>query len=386
MIPGFDFGDIGRTGFLDRYWQRRPLLLRGAIDPDRLQLPPEELAGLACEPEVESRLVRQQGPESWSLQHGPFEEADFAALPERDWTLLVQDVDKHLPEVARLLEAFDFIPDWRLDDIMISYAADGGGVGPHTDNYDVFLVQAAGRRRWRLSDADFTDEDLLPDCPLRVLRRFPVSEDLVLEPGDVLYLPPRVGHWGTALGECMTWSVGMRGPSDLELAAAWIAHLAERQRPHLRDHLAGEDDVPARLQASDLAAARELIAGIAPKQDAEFARWLGAFLTEPKPGFEIEPPEAAPDAATLAAWRTAGRVLLRHPWARLALVHLDERRLALCCQGEALTLPRALEPALERIAQHRRLPLDTLPAPADPTLLDTCLAELLSRGWLIPDD
>ncbi|HHI76939.1 MAG TPA: hypothetical protein ENJ94_07180, partial [Gammaproteobacteria bacterium] len=250
----------------------------------------------------------------------------------------------------------------------------------------VFLVQAAGRRRWRLSEADFTDEDLLPDCPLRVLRRFPVSEDLVLEPGDVLYLPPRVGHWGTALGECMTWSVGMRGPSDLELAAAWIAHLAERQRPHLRDHLAGDHTTPARLQASDLAAARELIAGIAPKQDAEFARWLGAFLTEPKPGFEIEPPEAAPDAATLAAWRTAGRVLLRHPWARLALVPLDERRLAFCCQGEALTLPRALEPALERIAQQRRLPLDTLPTPADPALLDACLAELLSRGWLIPDD
>lgn len=204
MTLELTFREISRERFLDEYWQKRPALLRQALPREVLALPPDELAGLACEPEVESRLVRQTGETDWALRHGPFDAEDFVDLPPSHWTLLVQDVDKHLPEVATLLEAFDFVPDWRLDDIMISYAVDGGGVGPHTDNYDVFLVQAAGTRRWRLSHREFTEKDLLDSCPLRVLREFPVDEDWLLEPGDVLYLPPKVGHWGTAVGECMT--------------------------------------------------------------------------------------------------------------------------------------------------------------------------------------
>ncbi|RMG33038.1 MAG: cupin domain-containing protein [Gammaproteobacteria bacterium] len=386
MNPRLIFRDISRSRFIAEYWHKRPLVLRQAIPPAAVALAPDELAGLACEPDIESRLVIHHGGTDWSLRHGPFEEQDFTRLPARDWTLLVQDVDKHLAEVAALLDAFDFVPDWRLDDIMISYAVDGGGVGPHTDNYDVFLIQALGRRRWRLSDGVFGEEDLLPNCPLRILKDFPVDQDLVLEPGDVLYLPPRVGHWGTAVGECMTWSVGMRGPSDLELLAAWIEHLAHRERPHLGDSIAPDSGDPARLTTDDIAHARELLQGCLPGDNPDFRRWLGAHLTEPKPGFEIEPIDPPCSPEMLRAWRREGQSLHRHPWARFALVQPDMESLALCCQGEALTVDPALEPAVTLICRLRHFTLDQLPAPPDTTRLDSLLAELLTRRWLVTDD
>ncbi len=386
MIPPLIFRDVSRQRFLAEYWQRRAVVLRQALSPECLKLAPDELAGLACEPDIESRLICRTGDTEWSLQHGPFDETVFGTLPERGWTLLVQDVDKHLPDVAALLDAFDFIPDWRLDDIMISYAVDGGGVGPHIDHYDVFLIQAAGRRRWRLSDRAFTEEDLLEDCPLRVLRGFPVDEDWVLEPGDVLYLPPRVGHWGTALGECMTWSVGMRGPSDAELMAAWAAHLAQGERPHLGDSIKGPVENPTRLSRQDIANACSLMQGGVPQDDAAFRRWLGGYLTEPKPGFEIDPCERPTSAEQSAHWRTEGRWLYRHPWARFALLETDADTLTLCCQGEALDVDKALAPALAVLCRQRQLPIDRLPLPPNPDLLDALLAELVTRGWLQSDE
>lgn len=385
MIPQLIFREISSQHFLADYWQRRPVVLRQAVSPEYLQLSPDELAGLACEPDIESRLICQKGDTEWSMRHGPFDEAVFGTLPERDWTLLVQDVDKHLPDVAALLDAFDFVPDWRFDDIMISYAVDGGGVGPHIDHYDVFLIQAAGRRRWQLSHRPFTEEDLLEDCPLRVLKDFPVDEDWVLEPGDVLYLPPRVGHWGTALGECMTWSVGMRGPSDVELMTAWAAHLAQHDRPHLGDSIKGPVENPAELTPRDLANTRDLMQGCLPKDNAAFRRWLGSYLTEPKPGFEIQPGEQTASAEDLGRWRSQGRRLHRHPWARFALLDTGPATLTLCCQGEALDVDKVLAPALAILCSQRKLPVDRLPLPPNPVLLDTLLAELVSRGWLQTD-
>lgn len=385
MIPQLIFRDISRQRFLADYWQRRPVVLRQAVSPEYLQLSPDELAGLACEPDIESRLICQKGDTAWSLRHGPFDQAVFATLPERDWTLLVQDVDKHLPDVGALLDAFDFVPDWRLDDIMISYAVDGGGVGPHIDHYDVFLIQAAGRRRWRLSHRPFTEDDLLEDCPLRVLKDFPVDEDWVLKPGDVLYLPPRVGHWGTALGECITWSVGMRGPSDVELMAAWAAYLAQQDRPHLGDSIKGPIDNPAEVTPQDLANTRDLMQGCVPEDDPAFRRWLGSYLTEPKPGFEIEPAEGATSAEDLARWRSQGRWLHRHPWARFALLETGPATLTLCCQGETLEVDKTLAPAMAILCRRRQLPLGELPLPPHPVLLDALLADLIDRGWLQTD-
>ena len=281
--------------FLGEIWQRRPLLLRAGLPGFRSPLSPEELAGLACEPGVESRLVLERGARPWEVRHGPFEESDFAALPETHWTLLVQDVDKLVPEVAALLDAFAFIPEWRLDDIMISYAQDQGSVGPHTDEYDVFLVQAQGRRRWRIDPTPAPDAPCLPGLELRILERFEAREQWVLEPGDVLYLPPGVPHWGIAEGSCMTWSVGMRAPDWRELATAWYDRLIAERLPRARYR--DPDPRPQRHRGEIPMAVveevrRYLETALSGADDETFAVWLGAYLTEPKENLEPEPPDA----------------------------------------------------------------------------------------------
>ncbi|WP_293674967.1 cupin domain-containing protein, partial [Thiolapillus sp.] len=172
---------ISVQDFLDHYWQKQPLLMRNAIQNYDFYLTPEELAGLACEEEVESRMVLRHGEQDWELRHGPFDEETFTRLPE----------------VAQLLQAFQFIPSWRFDDIMVSYAVTGGSVGPHTDTYDVFLIQASGKRRWQIGNRAGSDA-LLPDLPVRILEKFAPEETWTLEPGDVLYLPLGVAHWGVA--------------------------------------------------------------------------------------------------------------------------------------------------------------------------------------------
>ena len=178
------------AGFLQHYWQQKPLLIRQALANDALPtLSPDELAGLACETDIESRLILEKdGPHPWQLENGPFDAERFASLPESHWTLLVQDVDKFVPQVAELLQWFRFVPDWRIDDVMISYAIDQGSVGPHVDNYDVFLLQIHGRRRWRISTQPIADDNFIPDIPLNILQQFDAEQEWLLEPGDMLYL------------------------------------------------------------------------------------------------------------------------------------------------------------------------------------------------------
>jgi len=378
--PGLDLGR-----FLRDYWQRRPLLLRDAIDPALLGFPPEELAGLACEEGVESRLIRQHTDTEWHLDHGPLDERLFSQLPDSHWTLLVQDVDKHVPQVAGILEAFSFLPDWRLDDIMISYAPEQGGVGPHTDNYDVFLIQAQGQRRWRLSDRDYSHQDLLEDCPLRVLRKFDTSEDHILNPGDVLYLPPGLAHWGTAIGECMTWSVGMRGPSQHELLDAWLQYRGNGGNDHhLHDQLIPGRDPVAGILDGEFAQARALMSGLLPQDDAEFRRWFGCFVTEPKPDFEIEAPDTRVSTAQVRARVSAGEALLRHPWARFACATLGGVP-ALFAQGECFAAPGELAHAVARICDQRRLTADALAQMQPQQMLWPWLTRLFNRGLLTFD-
>jgi len=379
--------DISLQRFVDEYWQQRPLLLRQAIDPNLLTFPADELAGLACEEGIESRLIQQVTENEWDLRHGPLEESVFSTLPDSHWTLLVQDVDKHIPEVAHLLDAFDFLPDWRIDDIMISYATDEGGVGPHTDNYDVFLVQTQGQRRWRLSEREYRDEDLLADCPLRVLKEFSTDEDWVLNPGDVLYLPPRLAHWGTAVGECMTWSIGMRGPSQHELLDAWLQYRAETHpTTHFRDSLSSPRQPAAQVTQQEFDAARTLMQDLLPLDTPEFQRWFGGYVTEPKPGFEIAPLEQPIEAAELKTSVKAGRALHRHPWARIACVDLHNQGLALCSQGQCFPLPRDLSNGLDLVASNRHLEPDHLLAIEPQTPFWQWLAQLANHGILELDD
>ncbi len=280
------FGSLSPSEFLERHWQREPVLLKAALPGFRSPISPDELAGLACEEEVESRLVLGQVGTRFKLEHGPFEEERFERLPQRDWTLLVQDVDKHVPEVARLLESFRCLPDWRVDDIMVSFAAPGGSVGPHTDQYDVFLLQVQGRRRWQLSER--FSPALRSDCDLRVLAQLTPERELIAEPGDILYLPPNVAHFGVALDEAMTFSIGFRAPDQLELSSALARELGDETRASLR--FADPGRRPA-VDSTELAAAdrerlRDLVRRGLTLSDAELDVFLGRYLTRGKANLE----------------------------------------------------------------------------------------------------
>jgi len=384
--PTLRFPDeLPRERFLDEFWQKKPALIRNSFSAETFDISPDELAGLACEEEIESRLIAETEENGWSLRHGPFDEKDFNDLPESHWTLLVQDVDKHVPEVAALLDAFAFLPDWRLDDIMISYASDQGGVGPHTDSYDVFLMQTYGQRRWRISERRYTQADLLPNSPVKVLRDFQTDSDMLLSPGDMLYLPPNVAHWGTAAGECMTWSLGMRGPSDAELLAAWLEQLPlGADRPHLKDRIDSRTQQTSLITSKDLDQIRSVMTRALPENDATFRRWAGCHLTDPKPGFEI-PPDDIDTSLVLRRWFDGAIELRRHPWARFALVQLDQVTFALCSQGEALEYPGKYRNLLERICQSRRMPFSRF-SDFDRVQLSSTISGILKRGWLYVDE
>jgi 50S ribosomal protein L16 3-hydroxylase len=208
-------GGLTPATFMKRHWQKKPLLVRGAIDAFQPLLARGELFELAQRDEVESRLVARSGSR-WQFRRGPFRRRALPPLARPNWTLLVQGVDLHDARAHELLSQFRFVPQARLDDLMISYASDGGGVGPHFDSYDVFLLQAQGRRRWRIGRQD--DLSLVPGLPLKILANFVPQEEYVLEPGDLLYLPPRYAHDGIAQGECQTYSIGFRAPARGELA------------------------------------------------------------------------------------------------------------------------------------------------------------------------
>ena len=212
-------GDLSVEAFLRDYWQKKPLVIRQAWPNFQPLLAADELAGLSLESEIESRLVMEHGTAGpWEIRKGPFDESAFADLPESHWTLLVQAVDHWIPEAADLLEHFRFLPGWRVDDLMISYAVDGGSVGPHYDQYDVFLLQAEGQREWRIGQMCHEDSAILKGPMIRVLAAFEETERWVLNPGDMLYLPPQLAHYGIAQGECQTYSIGFRAPSVAELA------------------------------------------------------------------------------------------------------------------------------------------------------------------------
>lgn len=270
--------------FLAEYWQKKPLLIRNAIDNFTPPIDANELAGLVLEDDVESRIIDTL-PDNWQLHHGPFKDSDFDR--EHPWTLLVQATDHHVQNVADLLELVNFIPRWRVDDVMVSYAVDGGSVGPHYDNYDVFLLQGEGRRHWQLGQSCDSGTPLLPNTDLRILANFDSLQEYVLEPGDILYVPPGLAHWGIAQGECTTFSLGFRAPRITDMLSRWVDEILEDANPETfyedsnltRVGRAGE------IRPEDLARAREQLA--AALQEKSSQRWLGELVTEPRYDLEF---------------------------------------------------------------------------------------------------
>ncbi|WP_246798024.1 cupin domain-containing protein [Burkholderia perseverans] len=288
-------GNLTPSQFMRRYWQKKPLLIRQAIPGVVPPLSRDALFELAADYDAESRLITHFR-NRWQLAQGPFEPDALPSVKKREWTLLVQGADLHDDAARALLERFRFIPDARLDDLMISYATDGGGVGPHFDSYDVFLLQVHGRRRWHIgAQKDLT---LREDLPLKVLEHFEPTDEWVLEPGDMLYLPPHIAHDGIAEGECMTCSIGFRAPSAGELTGQFLYYLAERGALRqsaragelYRDPAQPPVADPARLPAALVERVETILKGIRwTTRDVE--NFLGSYLSEPKSNVVFDAPD-----------------------------------------------------------------------------------------------
>ncbi|MGE8360219.1 JmjC domain-containing protein [Pseudomonas sp.] len=379
-IPLQLLGGLTAREFLRDYWQKKPLLVRQAIPDFESPISPDELAGLALEEEVESRLVIEHGATPWELRRGPFAEDAFADLPEQDWTLLVQAVDQFVPDVAELLEQFKFLPKWRIDDVMISFAAPGGGVGPHYDNYDVFLLQAHGKRRWQVGQMCNSDSPLLQHADLKILADFEQTDEWVLEPGDMLYLPPLLAHCGTAEDDCMTYSVGFRAPSAAEVLTHFTDFLGqflpEEERYSDADAQPASD--PTQIQRDALDRLKALL-NEHMGDERLLMTWFGQFMTEPKypeliAGIDI-------DEATFLETLEDGAVMVRNPSARMAWSEVGED-LVLFASGQSRLLSESLRELLKLVCSADALHVENL----GPWLADdearNLLWELVKQGSL----
>jgi len=313
----FENSPVSREQFLAGYWQKKPLLIRQALPGFSPELDSDDIAGLACDELAESRLITGSFPEQdWRVRYGPFTDTDFSTLPETRWTLLVQDVEKHYPPLQKLMDQFSFLPRWRIDDLMVSVAGPGGSVGPHVDQYDVFLLQAQGSRRWEISTS--FDATLLDDCELKVLSHFSAEQEWLLEPGDLLYLPPGIAHHGVAQDAGMTWSIGMRAPSGADFFLAFGEWLAERNDEGGRYGDPGLS-APAHAGEVDTAAIRRFGEFLrAPSlDDPDFRSFLGTFLSRYRLAHEPAPPESKMRPAGLVKALGRGARLRHNPWTRL---------------------------------------------------------------------
>jgi len=331
-----------------RHWQRKPLLVRGAFAGFRDPLSPRDVLALAGSRDAVSRLVRQRGSQ-WHVEHGPIPSSRFRQLPGRGWTVLVQDANHFSAKADRLLGAFDFIPHARIDDVMVSYAVPGGGVGPHVDSYDVFLLQGRGRRRWQISGQK--DHSFVPGLDLKILRRFEPEQEWVLEAGDMLYLPPGVAHHGIAESECLTWSIGFRAPSDREVVAGFLDFLDERLSP------GGRYSDPGVAAARHAGEVPEAMIGHVARALSSTVRWTradvrdfaGRFLSEPKQNSFFTRP-ARPLSRTAFERRASAAGLILDSRSRLLFSGT-----MLYMNGEAERLPARSGAQARALADARKL-------------------------------
>lgn len=372
------------AAFLRDHWQRQPLLVRNPWVDWNNPLDPDDLAGLACESGVESRLIEGTAP-ALTLEHGPLDPGRFSTLGARAWTLLVQAVDHHVPDVAALIEPFRFLPNWRIDDVMVSYAADGGGVGPHFDQYDVFLIQGAGRRRWRIGTRCDGTTALAPHDDLRLLASFDPVAEWVLEPGDMLYVPPGVAHDGIAEGDgCMTYSVGFRAPSKAELVETWCDHLlATLDRDERYGDAASGDEhlTPQTNPGEILPAALDRLQAMlleTVSDRAAFARLFGAHATTPRyPEIDWRP-ERPLTLKRLRNAATKGAALERNPAARFAFIAERADAVQLFVNGERIACAGDTAAFARQVCAGPIVALD----PAWPDPVFALALDLCNRGML----
>jgi 50S ribosomal protein L16 3-hydroxylase len=339
--------------FLRDHWQKKPLLIKNPFVAWANPIEPDDLAGLACEEEVESRLIMQAG-DDWQMEQGPFDEARFGELGTKEWTLLVQAVDHYIPEVAALIDPFRFIPNWRIDDVMVSYAVDGGGVGPHFDQYDVFLIQGLGKRRWQVGAVCDENTALIPHDDLRLLANFEVAQEWVLEPGDILYVPPGVAHNGVAVtGDCMTYSIGFRAPSASELISNYCDHLLDHllQDARFTDPDLQVQENPGEISAAAMDRLHAMVAQQLLDRDG-FARWFGQYNSTPKyPEMDWRPEEELTQEQ-LRKRLVGGAILSRNPASRFSFGLASNEGIMLFADGQCFDCSPETSSLARHICEH----------------------------------
>lgn len=357
-MAGKIFGSsLSAEMFLKNYWQKKPLLFKGAFPDFQDPLSPDELAGISMQEGVHARIVREkQGRKSWTLAKGPFDEELLRNMPEKDWTLLVSNLEQWADGAASILDHFPFIPHWRCDDLMASFAPVGGSVGPHTDSYDVFLIQGMGRRRWQI--AEKYRPEIIDGVDLKVLKSFKSESEWVLESGDMLYLPPGVAHYGVALENCMTYSVGFRAPTVRMLAG----NLLNISDSVLADSLATEtlfqdpdlklQSCPGEITAASVESIRTLLEPVLndPKL---LSRWFGTFMSFPNPGQPaFIPPKKRQTETLILAGLNKGKVIVRSDNIRTYYAQVGTR-VAVFAGGQEHLADKSWLPFIKAISSAR---------------------------------
>ncbi len=373
------FTNFDAAAFLHDTWQKKPLLIRNPWKTWNNPLEPDELAGLACEAQVEARLIVRSG-DTLTLENSPLPEARFGELGAAPWTLLVQAVDSYVPDVAALIAPFRFIPNWRIDDVMVSYATDQGGVGPHFDQYDVFLIQGLGTRLWQVGGMCDADTPLLPHDDLRLLAEFEVREEWLLEPGDILYVPPGIAHNGVAVGDdCMTYSIGFRAPSRGELIADFADDIVAELDDDDRYGDAGlqPQSNPGEIRADALAALHTMMLEKLTDR-AAFARWFGGYTSMRKyPELDFAPDDMI-EIDELKAMIGKGISLCRNPASRFVFMHESEDSVLLFVDGVCFECVGDVAGFAQDLCAHDNIVVDLALSKSEPAI--ELIATLLNQG------
>ncbi|WP_341582131.1 cupin domain-containing protein [Marinobacter metalliresistant] len=374
-------GGLTPSEFLRDYWQKKPLVIRQAFPGFRCPVSADELAGLACEEGVESRIVIENDDgKPWQLHNGPFSPDRFSALPEQDWTLLVQGLDHWVPDIADLLEHFRFIPNWRLDDIMASYAPKGGSVGPHYDQYDVFLLQAQGHRRWTFGGHCDHASPQVEGTPLRILSSWDGEETVTLSPGDMLYLPPGIGHHGIAEDDCITLSVGFRAPTIDDILTGFTDFLASQSdtSEHLNDPDLQVQDNPGTIRPNVV----DRLEGVIREKlgdRRQLTLWFGQYSTAPKSMDIVVPADEPADAGDIAEAIQAGEQMRWNEGSRFAYYDFESET-ALFVDGEQFLLKGEARPLAPLLCSSARIDMAALAGFADDEALLGLLTTLYNQG------
>jgi len=314
-------GNLTPEQFLKEYWQKKPLVIRQALPNIQCPISAEELAGLACEEDVSSRIIiEKDGEHPWQPIFGPMDDDTFASLPESHWTLAVNDLEKVVPELAWISDLFRFIPDWHFDDLLCSYATDQGSVGPHFDLYDVFIIQGSGRRRWQISTAEVTEDNQAEGTPLRIQKTFNAEQEWILEPGDMIYIPPNVSHHGVSLGESISFSVGYRAVSHADLLNDFISHITQTLSPKLsyQDADLKVQTHPAEITDDAIERVSDIFKEYLNPNHPEIRRWFGRYMSDPKSENNEAPEDSIESIDELLEEIQTGATLYRHPASRFA--------------------------------------------------------------------